>query len=212
MPAVQRERRDLLWLDEPGGRLIIHAARMFDGIGGGYQRNRDIVIEGGRIIAVEDHQQRSGQIVIDMGDLTVLPGFIDADARLPANLSTSHGPALLTRGLTTLVGNHDSVEHLNTLWSGKDAPGPRLLAAKDWPIATLSRPELDVTAAVIGSNATALPAGDALSAAFRTLTMAGLTPEQMLRAIGVNVRKAFDEFMAIVKRFDDHIKAPAPSS
>ncbi len=25
-------------------------------------------------------------------------------------------------------------------------------------------------------------------------------------------RKAFDEFMAIVKRFDDHIKAPAPSS
>lgn len=189
-PVFQQERRDLLWLDEPRGRLIIHAARMFDGIGGGYQRNRDIVIEGGRILAVEDHQQRSGQIVIDMGDLTVLPGFIDVDARLPANLSASHGPALLTRGLTTLVSSHDNVERLNTLWSGKDVPGPRLLAAKDWPIPPVARPELDVTAAVIGSNATALPAGDALSAAFRTLTMAGLTPEQMLRAIGVNAAAA----------------------
>lgn len=190
MPVAQQERRELPWLDEPGGRLIIHAARMFDGIGGGYQHDRDIVIEGGRIVAVEDHQQRSDVIIIDLGDLTILPGFIDADARLPADLSTSHGPELLAKGLTTLVASHGDVEQLNTLWSGKGVPGPRLLATNDWPLAPVSRPELDVTSAVIGSNGTALPAGDALGAAFRTLTMAGLTPEQMLRAIGVNAAAA----------------------
>jgi len=190
IPATQRERRELPWLDEPKGQLIIHAARMFDGIGGGYQHDRDIIIRGGRIVGVEDHRERAGLIVIDMGDLTILPGFIDADARLPADLSASHGPELLSKGVTTVVSSHSSVEHLNARWSGKSMPGPRLLAANDWPIASVSRPDLDVTSAVIGSNETALPAGAALGAAFRTLAMAGLTPEQMLRAVGVNAAAA----------------------
>lgn len=189
-PAVDRERRKLPWLDEPAGRLIIHAAKMFDGIGGGYQHNRDIVIEGGRIVAVEKHQQRSGSIVIDMGDLVILPGFIDADARLPGDLAVSHGPILLTKGITTLVARQEDVEQLNASWSGKTMPGPRLLDANEWPMAHAFSPELDPTSAVLGSNSTALPAGDALVAGFRTLTLAGLTAEQMLRAVGVNAAAA----------------------
>lgn len=189
-PKVPLERHDLAWLGEPDGRLIIHASRMFDGVGGGYQRDRDIIIEGGRIAAVEDHQQHNGSIVIDMGDLTILPGFIDVDARLPGDLSASHGPMLLTKGITTVVTNHGSVEELNLIWSGKTAPGPRLLDANVWPLAPVPRPEFDVTSSVLGSNATALLAGDALSAEFRVLAMAGLTPEQMLRAIGVNAAAA----------------------
>lgn len=190
VPEAPLERRALPWLEEPDGRLIIHASRMFDGVGGGYQRDRDIIIEGGRIAAVEDHQQRTGTIVIDMGDLTILPGFIDVDARLPADLSANHGPTLLTKGITTLVAKHGAVEQLNSLWSGKITPGPRLLDASDWPIAPVPGPDFDVTSTVLGSNATALLAGDALSAEFRVLAMAGLTPEQMLRAIGVNAAAA----------------------
>ncbi len=189
-PAVQQKRRELPWLDEPRGRLIIRAARMFDGIGGGYQLDRDIIIEGGRIVGVEDHLHRPASIVIDMGDLAILPGFIDADARLPGDLLPDHGPALLAKGITTLVSSHNNVEELNALWSGKDVPGPRLLAAKDWPIEPVTRPDLDATSAVIGSNGTALPSGDALNAAFRMLALAGLTPEQILRAIGVNAAAA----------------------
>ncbi|MDH3533852.1 MAG: hypothetical protein OEO82_13045, partial [Gammaproteobacteria bacterium] len=67
-------RRRLPSIDEPDGRLIIRASRMFDGLGGGYQADRDIIIDGGRITAVEPRGDRSGSIVIDMGDLTVLPG------------------------------------------------------------------------------------------------------------------------------------------
>ncbi|MGI9247965.1 MAG: amidohydrolase family protein [Woeseiaceae bacterium] len=130
-------RRQLPRIDEPAGRLIIHASRMFDGLGGGYQKDRDIVIDGGRITAVEPHSDRSGSIVINMGDLTVIPGYIDAQASLPAELGRfgdSIGPLLLTTGVTTLVAKHEDAERLHTLWSGKQTPGPRLLNATDWPV------------------------------------------------------------------------------
>ena len=103
---ARRKRVALPWLGEPAGRLIIHASRLFDGLGAGYQYNKDILIDGGRITTIEDHRDRSGSIVIDMGDLTVLPGLIDADARLPGQLVLAHGPDLLTKGVTTVVGNH----------------------------------------------------------------------------------------------------------
>jgi len=125
-------RRPLPRVDEPVGRLIIHASRLFDGLGGGYQVDRDIVIERGRISAVVPHSDRSGAIVIDMGDLTVLPGYVDAHARLPAELADNIGPLLLTTGVTTIVAEHPDAERLNVLWSGKQTPGPRLLSSEEW--------------------------------------------------------------------------------
>ena len=137
-------RRRLPSIDEPGGRLVIRASRMFDGLGGGYQTDRDIVIDGGRITAVEPQRDRSGSIVIDMGDLTVLPGYIDALASLsnaPGKLDRfddSIGPLLLTTGVTSLVAQQADAERLNALWSGKKVPGPRLLNAADWPVGPVS--------------------------------------------------------------------------
>ena len=61
--------RDLPPVHEPDGKLVLRATRLFDGIGGGYQENRDILIDGGRIVAVEGRAERSGQIVVDMGNL-----------------------------------------------------------------------------------------------------------------------------------------------
>lgn len=136
--VVETVRRTLPRLDEPRGGLVIHAARLFDGIGGGYQYDRDIIISGGRIAAVEAHAHRPDAIVIDMGDLTVLPGYIDAQARLPGGADEQTGPLLLAAGVTTVVADHPEAEHLNAVWSGKDLPGPRLLPAEDWSLDNIS--------------------------------------------------------------------------
>ncbi len=188
--SIRRARPTLPWHDEPPGNLVIHASRMFDGLGSTYQHNRDIVISGGRITAIEEHTERPGSIVIDIGDLTIIPGLVDADARLPGALAPSHGPDLLAMGITTMVGTHANATQLNKLWSGKDIPGPRLLSAEQWGIGPISRPELDVTAAVITSRSTGLPTGTALPTQFRAMAIAGLTPEQTLRGMGVNAAAA----------------------
>jgi hypothetical protein len=183
---VEREKPVLVWYDEPTGKLIIHAARLFDGVETGYQYNKDILIKGGRIVGINPHVVHHGSIVIDMGDLTILPGFIDSDARLPAQLAASHGPDLLTMGVTTIVASHVDADELNALWSRKEIPGPRFLVAEEWPRGAIFRPELDVTSAVVSSRTTGLPAGEALTTQFRAMQIAGLTAEQTLRAIGVN--------------------------
>ena len=141
---AKTERRRLPTIDEPDGRLVIRASRMFDGLGGGYQTDRDIIIDHGRITAVEPHSDRSGLIVIDMGDLTVLPGYIDALSDLSGAFGKSDrfddsiGPLLLTTGVTTLVAQHADAKRLNALWWGKQLPGPRLLNADEWPAGAVS--------------------------------------------------------------------------
>jgi len=189
-PAVNRVRPSIAWLDEPNESLVIHAYRLFDGIGDDYQYDKDILIERGRIRNVEDHRDRPGSIVIDLGDLTILPGYIDADARLPGDLGPAHGPDLLTTGVTTIVASHAEGARLNELWSGKEIPGPRFLDAAEWQTGPMSAPDLDVTAAVVTSRATGLPAGAALSTQFRAMQIAGLTPLQTLRGLGVNAAGA----------------------
>jgi len=136
--VVKRERRSLPRIGEPTGTLVVHAARLFDGLNGTYENDRDIVIEGGHITAVEAHAERPGSIVIDLGDLAVLPGYVDVQARLPDGTDEAMGPLLLAAGVTTLVAAHEEAEHLNTIWSGKELPGPRLLPAADWPVGVYS--------------------------------------------------------------------------
>ena len=220
--VVEPVRRTLPRVGEPQGSIVIHAARLFDGLGIGYRRDVDIVIEGGSIRTVESHTERPGSIVINMGDLAVLPGLVDVHARLPADADENAGPMLLAAGVTTIVIDHTEAEHLNTVWSGKDMPGPRVLPAADWPVADYSgladsnTPGLDPllrsrqalligfndvvarrfseppsidrgkTAMVLGSGPNGLPAGIALHAELRALVAAGLSPEQALRAAGVN--------------------------
>ena len=122
--------RNLAVVDEPAGKLVIRAARLFDGIGGGYREGLDILIDGGRISAIEPQRDRSGAVLVNMGDLTVLPGFIDGYAALPEAADERLGPVLLTFGVTTLVADLDKAESLNSRWSGTELPGPRVLAAR----------------------------------------------------------------------------------
>jgi Amidohydrolase family/WD40-like Beta Propeller Repeat len=134
--------RELADVDAPGGRLVLRAARLFDGTGDTYREGLDIVIDGATITALEAPRARDGAIVVDMGDLTVLPGVVDAWADLPAAPADSLGPLLLTYGVTTVVTSLADAETLNRRWSGKDTPGPRVLGA-DW------RPDLDSMASLV---------------------------------------------------------------
>ncbi len=122
--------RELEPIDEPSSKLVIRAARLFDGIGGGYREGLDILVEGGRISAIEPQRERVGSVLLDMGDLTVLPGFIDGYAALPPAAGERLGPALLSFGVTTLVAEYHEAGDLNRRWSGEDTPGPRVLAAR----------------------------------------------------------------------------------
>ena len=132
-PAAQRDvagsTRKLPAQGEPSGRIVLRAGRIFDGLGGGYREGLDIVIEDGFISAVEDRRDRSGEIVFDMGDLTVLPGFIDGYSALDADIDEQLGPLLLAFGLTTLVADHARAEDLSERWAGSEMPGPRVLTA-----------------------------------------------------------------------------------
>ncbi len=130
-PREPARPRELPEIDTPDGQLILRAARVFDGVGGEYREDVDIVIEQGRIVALEPRADRQGVIVVDMGDLTALPGFIDTLARLPRDVDPSLGPALLAFGMTTLVADTDQADELNAAWSGKEMPGPLVLDA-DW--------------------------------------------------------------------------------
>ena len=129
-------RRQLPVIDTPPGRLVLHAFRMFDGVAGDYRYDVDIVIDDGRIAAVEAHTEGTAEVVIDLGDLTVLPGFIDAAAALPSQPDDKSGALLLATGVTTLVARTADAERLNAAWSGKLTPGPRVLDANAWPVTT----------------------------------------------------------------------------
>jgi hypothetical protein len=126
---VARAQRKLPLQEQPSGKIVLRAERVFDGLGGGYRENLDIVIEGGLISAVEEQKDRSGEILFDMGDLTVLPGFIDGYSGLDASADEYLGPVLLAFGVTTIVTEHDQAEELSERWAGRAIPGPRVLAA-----------------------------------------------------------------------------------
>jgi len=159
-PPDQREpalpaRRELPATEEPSGKLVIRAGRMFDGTGTGYRQSVDILIDGGKIAAVEEQEDRSGTIVVDMADLTVLPGYIDAHAHLPTAADQAIGPILLSLGVTTVVVDREDASKLDKLWSGKELPGPRVLGP-DWvpdlrqlPSVALGRDSLPVSPAGI---------------------------------------------------------------
>jgi hypothetical protein len=146
-PTGSPQARDLPRANEPGGRLVVRAARVFDGVGVGYREGVDVVMEGGRIVAVEPRRDWPDAILVDMGDLTVVPGFIDGQSSLPADVDVSLGPILLTFGMTTVVADIDDPGALNAAWSGQDMPGP-LVLGRDWQLdlATVSTMNLKTDA------------------------------------------------------------------
>ena len=70
--------------DEP--RCAVKAGTLIDGSGGPPAHNVWIVVEGDRIKAVAPGEAPAGLPIIDLGDSTVLPGFIDMHTHLTSPL------------------------------------------------------------------------------------------------------------------------------
>lgn len=133
--------------------VVLKAARLFDGTTERVISNAVVVVDGGRIQSVGGAVP-AGAEVIDLGDVTLLPGFIDAHTHLsfesgenyyrdyfegmmrhPAEqalLATAYARKTIEAGVTTVrdVGSSDYVDIAlrNAIASGTIA-GPRMLVA-----------------------------------------------------------------------------------
>ncbi|MBM37909.1 MAG: hypothetical protein CMO97_02435 [Woeseia sp.] len=184
------ERPFLEWPNEPKGQFVIRAKRIFDGINPGYQYDKDILISGGRIRSIEENKDWKELIIIDMGDYTIIPGFIDANALLPNDLSETDGPKLLMTGITTIASEHPKQKNLNTIWAGKKMPGPRFLSLEKWQKKQSLNSQDHPTLSFITSKETGIQTGKALSNQIKISRILGLTPEKALHEMGVNAAAA----------------------
>jgi imidazolonepropionase-like amidohydrolase len=135
--------------------VAIKAARLFDGKSGTLRPNGVVLVQGPRIVAVgTDLAIPAGAEVLDLGDSTLSPGFIDAHTHLTGEStddwkqqfvdcfrretaekaieSTVHARKVLEAGFTTVrdVGSTDmlDVSLRNAIARGL-VPGPRMLVA-----------------------------------------------------------------------------------
>src|SRR5947209_9503160 len=139
---------------KPAGKTyVLKAARMFDGKGSALSKPGVVVVSEGKIVAAGANSAvPAGAEVIDLGDATLLPGFIDAHTHLTSMYSddwkqsaldglqktipeltldaSANARVTLMAGFTTVrdVGSHDylDVGLRNAIRDGV-VPGPRML-------------------------------------------------------------------------------------
>jgi imidazolonepropionase-like amidohydrolase len=80
----------------PAERIVLRAARMLDVESGRIVANARVVVEGDRISAVNPPSLPAGARVIDLGDVTLMPGFIDTHTHLGGEI----GPNMLLDPVT----------------------------------------------------------------------------------------------------------------
>lgn len=68
-------------LQQPDGAILLRASSILDGRGG-VLTDRDIVVNDGRIEAIRAAGQGHGEVVYDLGELTLLPGLIDTHVHI----------------------------------------------------------------------------------------------------------------------------------
>jgi Tol biopolymer transport system component/imidazolonepropionase-like amidohydrolase len=112
-----------------GGVKTIHAGRFWDGRTDNVQRDVDIVIEGTRIKAVDQHRPHAGP-VIDASNETVIPGLIEIHTHLEEQYGEALGRIFLSWGITTVrnpaANSFEAAETRESFESGARI-GPRLI-------------------------------------------------------------------------------------
>lgn len=137
----------------PQAATLIHAGRLIDGITERTFVQRTVVVEGSRIVSIEEGYRtpREGDRVIDLRDSTVMPGLMDMHVHLTSEYSRTSeldrfkkdGPDValdgamfaertLQAGFTTVRDLGDSfrasIALRNAINAGK-IPGPRIFSA-----------------------------------------------------------------------------------
>jgi hypothetical protein len=126
LPSAALDLQGLTVTSPSNERLVVRAARLFDGVTPGYRDAMDILIEGGLVVAVEQRRNWEGTTVLDLGNVTVLPGFIDSYAVFPDIDPRALGLAWLSYGVTTIVADAPA-DFDPAAWETEQSPGPRLL-------------------------------------------------------------------------------------
>jgi hypothetical protein len=128
LPQATANKQQLVVSSPSAERLIIRAARLFDGNGEDYRYGIDVLIEGGRIVSTEPRRDRQDAVILDMGDATMLPGFVDGYSSLRVEGPARTGAELLAYGVTAIVAA-DPTDLDPSFWETEATPGPRLLRA-----------------------------------------------------------------------------------
>lgn len=133
------------------GPIVVRAARMLDLSTGQMLRDVSVVVTGDRITAVNPAAPPVGARMIDLGDATLLPGFIDLHTHLTGEIgaTTFIEPVLETEsdaaykaarnGRTTVMAGFTTVRDFGgqvTVSLGKavdrgDVVGPRVVPSRD---------------------------------------------------------------------------------
>ena len=142
----------------PEGRIVLRAGRVLDGLGA-VLTNQRIIIDGSHITRVEP--DNGGAITHDLGDLTVMPGWIDthvhiahyinAEGRVTRDRDTPEQSILfgaenayrtLMAGVTTAqsLGSPRDKDLRDAIARGT-LPGPRLLTSLAWVTEEAGSPE-----------------------------------------------------------------------
>lgn len=122
-------KKELSLANTPSARIVIRAARLFEGTGSEYVRDIDVLIDGPRIAAIVARQEWPDATILNLGNVTVLPGFIDSYSSLAGRDQAIHGAELLSYGVTTLITSDQQQDFDPLLWESEETPGPRLLWA-----------------------------------------------------------------------------------
>lgn len=129
----------------PPSKLVFRQVRVFDGRSGSLRRGTQVLVEGGRITAVDtsNNPPPSDARVIDCGDRVLMPGLIDAHwhslfVAVPAHVLVTGDPAsiftaataeaqrTLLRGFTTVRDLGGPVFTFKQAIDGGVIPGPRI--------------------------------------------------------------------------------------
>lgn len=91
-------------LAKPSGRTVIHAGAMVDSVHDVTQTNKDIVVEGNRIVAIRDHDPalHANAKVVDGSGLTAIPGLIEHHSHAQKDFGAAGNRAWLAYGITTV--------------------------------------------------------------------------------------------------------------